>query len=107
MIHGESNMWHKRTICKTELDSWTQNRRAVAGAGLRTGVGLGVSSVDCYTVYSLHDKQKALLYSIGSYIQHLVINHNGKNLIRIFFVCVCIYIYIMYIYTILCIYYVI
>ena len=39
------------------------------------------------------DKQQVLLYSTGNYIQHLVMNHNGKEYEKEYIcVCVCIHI---------------
>ena len=42
---------------------------------------------------NIMDKQQVLLYSTGNYIQHLVMNHNGKEYEKEYiYVCVCIHI---------------
>ena len=43
---------------------------------------------------NIEDKQQVLLYSIGNYIWHLVMNHNGKEYEKEYiYVCVCVYTY--------------
>ena len=50
----------------------------------------------CKLLYREYINNVLLVYSIGNYIQHLVISHNGKGYEKQC-VCVCVYIYI-YIY---------
>ena len=60
-------------------------------------VGLEVWNQQMQNIIDINimDKQQVLLYSTGNYIQHLVMNHNGKEYEKEYIcVCVCVYTYI-------------
>ena len=49
-------------------------------------------------LYIKYINNKDLLYNTGNYIQHPVINYNGKEYEKIY-MCVCVYIIYIYIYV--------
>ena len=62
-------------IYETETDSGIENRLVVARGGMDGEFGISrgkLISIDWIT-------SNILLYSTGSYIQHPMINHNGKE----------------------------
>ena len=80
-----------------ETDSWTQSTDLwwLKGGGWeRDGLDFGISR--CKVPLIEWIKNKILLYSTGSYIQHSMINHNGKDYEK-----ECIYIYMYKWFTLL------
>ena len=64
-------------ICKTETDREQTCGCQGGGAWGGTDWEFGISR--CKVLYIEGITNKALLYSIGNYIQYPVINHNGKE----------------------------
>ena len=78
----ESKIEHKWTIYEIEKDSEDSQREQTCdcqwGEAWRRG-GVEVEISKCKLLCIEWTNKKVLLYSTGDYIQHPVINHNGKE----------------------------
>ena len=73
-LHVESKIWYKWTYLQTETDSQMYRTNMVC-------LEFGISRYKL--LYMKQINNKGLLYSLGNYIQYLVINYNRKEKKRI------------------------
>ena len=81
-LYVEYKIWHKWTYLwnRNKLTD-IENRFVVTKGGLGGGKDWEFGIDRCKLLY-IEWINKALLYSIGNYIQYSVINHNGKEYIK-------------------------
>ena len=96
-LYVESKIWHNKTETDSQTqrtDMWLPVRRA---SREETDLELGISRFKLLYIEWIN---KVLLYSTGKCVQHLVINHNGKEYEKecvyiCMHVCVCVYVYMI------------
>ena len=79
-LHVESKIWHKWTYLQNR--NRLRHREQTGGCqgeGGRGGMEWEVGISRCQLLYIGWINNKVLLYSTGNYIQYPVINHNGKE----------------------------
>ena len=87
-LYVESKIWHTWTFLRNRRFTDIQNRDMIAKGEKGQGsdeVGVWVTRCKLFYIESINNI--ILLYSTGNYIQHPMINHNGKE----YFLNVCLY----------------